>query len=61
MPAEKVALDIGNWVNPLVALECCENSMSGSYQDKTSPLPEGSPDFHSRLLTLGGMELGGDS
>jgi hypothetical protein len=61
VPEEKVALDIGNWVNPLVALQCCENSTSRPYQDKTSPLPEGGPGFHSRLLTLRGMELGVDS
>ena len=28
---------------------------------KCSPLPEGDPDFHSHLLTLGSMELDDDS
>jgi hypothetical protein len=35
--------------------------MSKSYEDKTLPLPESDPDFHSHLLTLGGMEFGGNS
>ena len=61
MPAKKIATYIGNWMDPLVALECHENGMAGFYQDKISPLPEAYPDFHWHLWTLGGKELGGDS
>ena len=62
MPVEKIAPDVCNWMNPLVALECHENDLYRSYQDKdSSPLPEGDLDFRSHLLTLGGMELCGDN
>jgi hypothetical protein len=61
MPAEKVTPDVCNQMDPLVALDCHENDMSGSYKYKISPLPEGDPDFRSHLSILGGMEFGGDS
>ena len=49
MPAEKAALDVCNWMYPLVALAhgMSWERMSKSYQDKISPLPESDPDFRS--------------
>ena len=67
LPAEKVALDLCHWMDPLVALagnvmRMCPNAVKKKKKKKkNSPLRESDPDFHSHLLTLGGRELGGDN